>query len=165
MFDDLLEANAAYRASFGLAGIPAGARRGLAVLTCMDSRIEPLTMLGLEPGDAKILRNAGARVTVDMLRSLALANQLLGVRRVCIVHHTDCRMTTASEAQLHEIVGSARGVDTAGWDFLAVEDLHEVVRADLKRLRTCEILPPDLPAAAFLYDVRSGSLEPIDPDG
>jgi carbonic anhydrase len=161
MFDDLLEANEAYQASFDLQGLRAGARRGLALLTCIDSRIEPLSMLGLEPGDAKILRNAGARVTIDVLRSLALATNLLGVTRICIVHHTDCRVASASEAEIHDVIASARGVDTEGWDFLAVEDLHEVVRHDVDRLRQCPLLPPDVEVGAFLYDVQTGALNPL----
>src|SRR3954451_21824202 len=100
-FDDVLEANEAYVAGFQLAGLQARAARGLAVLTCMDSRIEPLAMLGLGPGDAKILRNAGARVTDDVLRTLVLASYLLGVDRVMVIAHTDCRMTAGAEEDVH----------------------------------------------------------------
>ncbi len=88
-FDDVLNANAAYAESFTDGGRPGKAARGLAVVTCMDSRISPLAMLGLQDGDAKILRNAGARVTEDVLRTLVLATHLLGVTRVMVVAHTD----------------------------------------------------------------------------
>jgi len=88
-FSDLLDANEAYAARFDLAGLPASPARELAIVTCIDSRIEPLAMLGLAPGDAKILRNAGARVTDDVLRSLVLAVNLLGVDRIAIVAHTE----------------------------------------------------------------------------
>ena len=91
-FEDVLAANEAYAHGFRLEGLEPVAAKGLAVLTCMDSRIEPLAMLGLEPGDAKILRNAGARVTDDVLRTLVLASYLLGVDRAMIVAHTKCRM-------------------------------------------------------------------------
>ncbi len=89
---DVLAANEAYAQEFRLEGLAPRAAMGLAVLTCMDSRIEPLRMLGLEPGDAKILRNAGARVTDDVLRTLVLASYLLGVDRAMVVAHTKCRM-------------------------------------------------------------------------
>ena len=89
-FADVLAANETYADDFPLPGLPAHAAKGLAVLTCIDSRIEPLAMLGLVPGDAKILRNAGARVTDDVLRTLVLASYLLGVDRAMVIAHTDC---------------------------------------------------------------------------
>ena len=117
-FADLLAANEAYAGEFGLAGLPARAARGLAVLTCIDSRIEPLAMLGLAPGDAKILRNAGARVTDDVLRTLVLASYLLGVDRVMVVAHTKCRMAAGGEEDVHEAVTAAGGPDTRSLAFL-----------------------------------------------
>ena len=96
IFADVLGANEAYSARHQYGDLEAVAARGLAVLTCMDSRIDPLRMLGLSPGDAKILRNAGARVTDDVLRTLALADYLLGVDRVMVVAHTGCRMAAAT---------------------------------------------------------------------
>jgi len=96
-FADVLAGNEAYAHDFRLGGLEAVSARGLAVLTCMDSRIEPLKMLGLAPGDAKILRNAGARVTDDVLRTLVLASYLLGVDRAMVVAHTECRMASGDE--------------------------------------------------------------------
>ena len=106
-FDDVLAANTMYARSFGLAGLPARAARGLAVVTCIDSRIEPLALLGLAPGDAKILRNAGARVTDDVLRTLVLASYLLGVDRAMVIAHTDCRMAAGTEDDVHAAVEQA----------------------------------------------------------
>jgi carbonic anhydrase len=164
VFDDLLAANATYRETFDLGGLASGARRGLAIVTCIDSRIEPLSMLGLVPGDAKILRNAGARVTDDVLRSLVLATHLLGVDRVALVHHTDCRMASATEEEIHKLIGEATGgADTAAWDFLAIEDRTQVIHDDLERLRSCALLPDDLEIGIFLYDLGSGGLETITP--
>src|SRR3970040_534056 len=100
MVDDLLEANRRSRAEFHDAGVAGVAARGLGVITCIDSRIDPLAMLGLQAGDAKIIRNAGARCTDDALRSLILAANLLGVHRVCVVQHTDCAMAGKSEAEM-----------------------------------------------------------------
>ena len=96
-FDDVVAANAEYVQQFRLDGLPPRASRGLAVLTCMDSRIEPLAMLGLAPGDAKILRNAGARVTDDVVRTFVLGHYLLGVERIMIVAHTRCRMASTED--------------------------------------------------------------------
>ena len=113
MFDDLLDANRRYQASFSLQGLEPRARRGLAVVTCMDSRIEPLAMLGLEPGDAKIFRNAGARVTEDVLRSLVLAVHLLGVDRICVVQHTSYAMTKYSDTEFAAVVTERAGADAS----------------------------------------------------
>jgi carbonic anhydrase len=157
VFDDLLEANARYRSSFRLQGLEGSARRGLAVLTCIDSRIEPLAMLGLEPGDAKILRNAGGRVTDDVLRTLGLAANFLGVVRICIVHHTDCAMTRFTNEEFTERLAE-RGVDAEGWDFLAIGKNATVMRDDLARISTCPLIPDDVELGAFVYDVHTGAL-------
>ena len=122
MFDDLLEANRAYASGFDLAGIQARADKGFALVTCMDSRIEPLTMLGLVPGDAKIIRNAGGRATLDVLRSLVLATSFLGVRRIAVMHHTELR-PGRPDRRRHPGRASAEGVgDADGWEFLAMPD-------------------------------------------
>ena len=108
-FADVLAGNKSYARDFRLAGLEPVAAKGLAVLTCMDSRIEPLEMLGLAPGDAKILRNAGARVTDDVLRTLVLATYLLGVDRAMVVAHTNCRMAAGDEDDVHAAVSEAGG--------------------------------------------------------
>ncbi len=158
MFDDILAANRAYADVFHLAGLNPIAARGLAVVTCIDSRIEPLTMLGLQPGDAKILRNAGARVTDDVLRSLVLAVNLLGCDRVCVVQHTLCKMTSASNEELRTTIGELRDADAAGWDFLPIDDQQRVLREDIARIRACSLLPAKLTVGGFVYDVDTGRL-------
>lgn len=157
-FDDLLDANTRYADSFGLAGLEPRAARGLAVLTCIDSRIEPLAMLGLAPGDAKILRNAGARVTDDMLRTLVLAVHLLGVDRIAIVHHTNCAMVGVTDDELRARLAAMSDVDAAGWEFHAVPDAAAALAEDLAALRDCPLLPNSIPVAAFLYHVETGRL-------
>ena len=156
-FDDVLAANAAYASAFRLQGLEPVAARGLAVLTCMDSRIEPLAMLGLEPGDAKILRNAGARVTDDVLRTLVLASYLLGVDRVMIVAHTKCRMGASDEEDVHEAVAAAGGPDTRSLAFLVSSDQKRTVCDDVQRVRSWPYLT-HLRVGGFLYDVDSGRL-------
>ena len=113
-FADVLTANAMYAASFEDAHLSSHAAKGLAIVTCMDSRISPLDILGLQPGDVKILRNAGARVTDDVLRTLVLATWLLDVKRVLVMPHTDCKMASGSEAEIHEAILQESGIDTRG---------------------------------------------------
>lgn len=162
MFDDLIEANRSYSAAFKHRGLAAQAARGIAIVTCIDSRIEPLNMLGLKPGDAKVLRNAGARVTQDILRSLVLAVNLLGVERVLVVQHTDCAMTKRSDEEMASIISDLSGVDASGWDFLVVDDQERVLASDLDKIRRCPLLPSDLAVGAFVYDVETGSLRLVD---
>ena len=154
-FDDVLAANADYVQGFGQAGLEPNAARGLAVLTCMDSRIEPLTMLGLVPGDAKILRNAGARVTEDVLRTLVLARHLLGVTRILVVAHTQCRMAGGTEADVHAAVAAAGGPDTRSISFLVATDQEESLRTDVQRIRSWPYLG-DTAIGGFRYDVDTG---------
>jgi carbonic anhydrase len=162
MFDDLFEANRRYRSTFRDTGMPGTAAKGLAVLTCIDSRIDPLAMLGLVEGDAKIIRNAGARVTDDALRSLVLATNLLRVTRVCLVAHTDCAMVGSTDDEIRARIGELRGVDASDWDFLATRDQLATLRGDLDRIRSCALLPPDLEIGGFVFDVHTGELREIE---
>jgi carbonic anhydrase len=159
-FADVLGANAEYTRDFRLAGLPARAARGLAVLTCFDSRIEPLAMLGLQPGDAKILRNAGARVTDDVLRTLVLASYLLGVDRTMIIAHTNCRMAAGSEDEVHAAIDAAGGPDTRSLSFLVTDDQVATLRADVQRVRSWPYLR-GLSVGGFLYDVDTGGIAQI----
>jgi carbonic anhydrase len=157
-FTDVLDANRAYATGFNLAGLEPQAARGLGILTCMDSRIEPLALLGLVPGDAKILRNAGARVTDDALRSLVLAIHLLGVDRIAVVAHTRCKMTEATDAELQEMITDLAGASADGWAFHAVPDQVETLRSDLAILRGCPLVPARVVLGGFVYDVDTGLL-------
>ena len=157
-FEDILRANRAYADDFRLAGLRPEAARGLAILTCMDSRIEPLTLLGLVPGDAKILRNAGARVTDDALRSLVLAVHLLTVDRIAVIAHTRCKMTEASDAELRDEITRRAGAPADGWTFHAVADQVATLESDLTHLRDCPLVPPDVELGGFVYDVDTGEL-------
>lgn len=159
-FAEVLSANEEYARGFELTGLEARAAKGLAVLTCMDSRIEPLAMLGLRPGDAKILRNAGARVTDDVLRTLVLATYLLGVDRAMIIAHTDCRMAAGSEDDVHTAVAEAGGPDTRSLSFLVASDQEETVRADVQRVQSWPYLTR-LQVGGFMYDVHTGHITQI----
>jgi carbonic anhydrase len=162
-FDDLLTANAEYAAGFDRGGLEPIAARGLAILTCMDSRIEPLAALGLAAGDAKILRNAGARVTEDVLRTLVLAVYLLGVHRVLVMPHTECRMAQATEEEIHAVIDERSGVDTRSLEFRTGTDQVGALHADLVRIRSYPLLPAGLVVGGAIYDVRTGRLELLDP--
>jgi carbonic anhydrase len=160
VFAPELEANRRYAEGFELGGLDARAARGLAVLTCMDSRIEPLAMLGLRPGDAKILRNAGARVTDDVLRTLVLASYLLGVDRAMVVAHTRCRMAAGSEDEVHAAIEAAGGPDTRSFSFLVTDHQEESLREDVQRVRSWPYLTR-LTVGGFIYDVDTGLLDQI----
>ena len=124
----------------------------------MDSRIDPQGMLGLVPGDAKILRTAGARVTDDVLRSLVLAHHLLGVDRVMVVAHTECAMARMSEEALHTAVHERSGLDTRSMEFRAFDDQQAALELDVQRVRSSPYLTPGLPVVGAVYDVRTGAV-------
>jgi carbonic anhydrase len=155
MFDDLIEANRQYAQSSHDSSVAGRAARGLAVVTCMDSRIDPLGVLGLKTGDAKIIRNAGARVTDDALRSLILAVKLLGADRICVMQHSRCAMVTTEEEMRARVGAGAENVE-----FLAMPDQRTALRADLQRIRDCALIPGTTEIAGFVFDVDSGELIP-----
>ena len=157
-FADILAANALYADTFHLGGLSPQAARGLGVLTCIDSRIEPLTMLGLAPGDAKILRNAGARVTEDALRSLVLAVHLLGVTRIAVIQHTRCRMTEATNSEIQAEISDRAGVPAHDWNFQAIDDQLGVLTADVDAIRVCPLIPKHVTVAGMIYNVDTGVL-------
>ncbi|GAA3127662.1 beta-class carbonic anhydrase [Streptosporangium carneum] len=160
-FDDLLAANEEFSATFTDSELTGRAARGLAVVTCMDSRIDPLGLFGLKAGDAKILRNAGARVTDDVLRTLVLAVYLLGVNRVLVMPHTDCGMSKATDDDVHRLAAE-HGVDTRSLEFHTVPDQSAALLHDLTRIRTSPFLPAGLPIGGAVYDVRTGKITPIE---
>ncbi|MCW2608668.1 MAG: carbonic anhydrase [Frankiales bacterium] len=162
-FDDVLDGNRTYAASFQDEGKPGQAAKGLAVVTCMDSRIEPLAMLGMERGDVKIIRNAGARVTSDVLRTLVLANVLLNVDRVLVVPHTECAMTGKTEEDVQQVLAERAGVDARSLHFSVMPDQRAALERDVQRIRSWPFLPKDLTVAGALYDVRTGRLDIVVP--
>lgn len=159
-FDDLLAANAAYAASFDLAGFDGIAHAGVGMVTCMDSRIDPLRMIGLGAGDAKIVRNPGGRVTEQAMRALVLGVHLLGVNRILVVPHTRCAMA-GSESALQERVRRACGPDVAVPTFGAVEDQEAALRGDIERVRKHPMIPAAVAVGGFVYDVDTGRLRRI----
>ena len=161
-FADVVDANSKFVSSFEDEHLTGTARKGLAIVTCMDSRITPLAVVGMKSGDAKILRNAGARVTDDVLRTLVLATYLLAVDRVLVMPHTDCRMASGDEESIHASIESKHGVDTRSVEFKMVTDQRAALAADVASIRSYSILPKNLVVAGAIFDVHTGKLELID---
>jgi carbonic anhydrase len=159
-FADVLDGNRSHAQSYDSGGLLPFAAKGLAVLTCIDSRIDPLGMLGISRGDAKIMRNAGARVTEDVLRTLVLATYLLGVNRFMVVGHTNCRMVGDDEPRVHQAILDAGGPDTRSLSFLTSDDLEASVRSDVQRVKSFPYLA-GLQVGGFRYRLDNGLLEPI----
>jgi carbonic anhydrase len=161
MFEDLRSANRAYASTFDLGALPARAAKGLGLLTCIDTRIEPLAALGLRPGDAKILRNAGGRVTDDVLRSFVLATNLLGVDRIGIMHHTDCALAGRSDEQLRSMITGPHARASEHWSLLGMPDPDAALVQDVSALRECGALPAGLEIQGWRYDVRTGLVHDV----
>jgi carbonic anhydrase len=157
-FDDLLAANRAYAADFGLGGFDGIAHAGVAIVTCMDSRIDPLRMVGLSPGDAKIFRNPGGRVTPEALEALVLGVHLLSVDRILVVPHTRCAMASATEQELRERIGASAGVDASWQSFHVVADQVAALEDDVQKIHSHPLIPDTVPVGGFLYDVDTGLL-------
>lgn len=161
VFDELLVANRRYASRFDLRGIPAQAAKGFSLVTCMDSRIEPIAMLGLRPGDAKILRNAGGRVTADVLRSLVLASTYLGVRNVAVMHHSGCALAGRGDAEIRAGFTAEQTSCSQTWDFLTMPDPDAALAADVHAVRTCAVLPRGVRVEGWRYDVETGLVDRV----
>lgn len=160
-FDDLLSANREFARDFGLSGFDGVAHAGVALVTCMDSRIDPLGMLGLKPGDAKIFRNPGGRVTEAALEALVLGVHLLRVERILVVPHTRCAMTANTEAELQERIGAAAGVDASWHAFHVIDDQIASLKRDVHKVRSHPLIPDTVSVGGFVYDVDTGLLDQI----
>ena len=135
------------------------AHAGVAMVTCMDSRIDPLRLGGLEPGDAKIFRNPGARVTEAALEAIVLGVHLLGVERVLVVPHTRCAVATSTAAELRDRVSASAGQDATWQVFHVIEDQDAALREDVRKVRTHPLVPDTVAVGGFLYDVDTGRLD------
>jgi len=160
-FQDILNANQTFASTFTSENLTGTAVKGLAIVTCMDSRIDPLRIVGMHAGDAKILRNAGARVTDDVLRTLVLATHLLGVNRVLVMPHTDCRMASTDEAGIHEAISAASGMDTRSLDFQTTTDQKNALLKDIVKIESYPLLANEVRVMGAIYDVKSGLLTAI----
>jgi len=160
-FDDLFASNTEFVKNFKSQELTGHAKKGLAIVTCMDSRIDPLRIVGMSAGDVKILRNAGARVTDDMLRTLLLATYLLEVKRVLVMPHTDCRMASGTEEQIHQALFDASGFDTRSIEIRTVTDQVAALKEDVASIQNYPLLPKDLEVVGAIFDVKSGELRKV----
>ena len=163
---NLLEANSQYAAGFEEGSLPMPPARKLAIVACMDARLEPLAFLGLRLGDAHVIRNAGGRVTEDALRSLVISERLLGTDAILVIHHTDCGMLTFTDDQLRDRVRDDLGHEAhavaTGMSFLPFADLEASVRDDLATLAASPLIPQEIPISGLIYDVNTGRLQPVE---
>jgi len=155
VIDELVEANRHFADALGQVERPAlPPRRRVAIVTCMDARIVPARIFGLEEGDAHVIRNAGGR-TAEALRSLVISQRLLGTEAVMVVQHTDCGMLTFRNEDLHAKVQQDLGQDASDIDFLPFPDLDDNVRADVELLKGSPLIPDTIEIRGFVYDVGS----------
>jgi carbonic anhydrase len=158
--DELLENNAAYAESFEKGDLPLPPARSVAVVACMDARLDVHKILGLEEGDAHVIRNAGGVITDDEIRSLTISQRLLGTREVVLIHHTDCGMLTFSDdelkAQIHEDVGLK-----PHFSMESFSDLEEDVRQSIARIKASPFVPHKESVRGFIYEVETGKLREV----
>jgi len=155
--DELLAANERYASTFGKGGLRSPPARRFAVVTCMDARLDPARFLGLEEGDAHVIRNAGGLVTEDALRSLVISHHELGTQEAYVIGHEACGMIMLSNERMRAQLGPA----AADVDFLGFTDLDEAVRGSVRKIRESPLLPDSFGATGFVYDVRTGRLREV----
>ena len=158
--EELLQNNEAYAESFEKGDLPLPPARGVAVIACMDARLDVHKILGLEEGDAHVIRNAGGVITDDEVRSLTISQRLLGTREVILIHHTDCGMLTFSDdelkAQIHEEVGMK-----PHFAMESFSDLEEDVRQSIARIQASPFIPHKESVRGFIYEVETGRLREV----
>lgn len=161
VIDELLERNASYGAEFAHGALSAPPEKGLAVVACMDARMDVHAILGLRPGDAHVIRNAGGVVTEDVLRSLVVSQHALGTREAMLIHHTECGMLGLDEDRLRDRVAVATG-SAPTFPLASMSDLEGSVRESIERVRTSDFLVYE-EVRGFIYEVRSGHLKEVPP--
>ncbi|MGI8645941.1 MAG: beta-class carbonic anhydrase [Nocardioides sp.] len=158
-FDDLIAANRAFASDYEGGDFDGVAHAGVAIVTCMDSRIDPLRMLGLSHGDAKIFRNPGGRVTAAALEALVLGVHMLGVRRVLVIPHTHCAMAEHSERELQMAIKKSAGQDVSWHPFHVIEDQIAALQEDVRKVTSHPLIPDSVQVGGFLYDVDTGLID------
>jgi carbonic anhydrase len=163
VIDEVLEANRTFAQDFTEMFLPVAPARRLAVVVCMDARLDMFRMLGLKIGDAHVIRNAGGVVTEDVLRSLVISHHLLGTQEFMVINHTHCGLMTFREEELHDKIYRASGTAAVSPShFYAFGDLHENVRRQVQKLKTHPWIPQRIPIRGFIYDVMTGKLEEVE---
>ena len=158
--DELLANAERYAATFDQGDLPLPPARKVAVLACMDARLNPYGLLGLSEGDAHVIRNAGGVVTADELRSLAISQRLLGTTEIILIHHTDCGMLTFTDDEFKTAIQAEVGIKPP-WSAEAFTDLDDDVRQSVKRIQDDPFIPVKTSVRGFVYDVRTGKLAEV----
>jgi carbonic anhydrase len=158
--DELVRNAASYAASFDKGALPLPPARKVAVLACMDARLNPYGLLGLSEGDAHVIRNAGGVVTDDEIRSLAISQRLLGTEEIVLIHHTDCGMLTFTDDDFKRTIQEDTGIKPE-WAAEAFPDLDEDVLQSIARIKASPFIPRKGSVRGFVYDVRDGSLREV----
>ncbi|MEO8290542.1 MAG: carbonic anhydrase [Gaiellaceae bacterium] len=159
--DEVLGANQSYAEGFTKGDLPMPPGRRFAVVTCMDARLDPAKFLGLDEGDAHVIRNAGGLVSDDALRSLVISHWLLGTQEAFVIAHTDCGMLTFTNDVLQGKLADEAGADASDIDFLPFSDVDESVRNSVKRVQGSDLLPESFSVRGYVYDVGSGALREV----
>ena len=158
--DDLLRNAEAYAASFDKGELPLPPAKGVAVVACMDARLIPTRVLGLEEGDAHVIRNAGGVITDDEIRSLAISQRLLGTEEIVLIHHTDCGMLTFTDDDFKRSIQEETGIKPE-WAVEAFSDLDEDVRQSIARIKASPFIPKKDSVRGFVYEVETGKLREV----
>jgi carbonic anhydrase len=158
--DDLLRHNEAYVQGFNKGGLPLPPATKTAVVTCMDARVNPYSMLGLDEGDAHVIRNAGGVITDDEIRSLAISQRLLGTEEIMVIHHTDCGMLTFTDEEFRRQIEEETGI-RPHWAAEAFTDLDDEVRQSMARIKSSPFIPHRDSVRGFVYDVETGALREV----
>jgi len=159
--DDLLHYSKEWAASFTLGNLGVEPTLKLAVVACMDSRLNPQTLLGLGPGEAHYMRNAGGTVTDDMIRSLVISQRFLGTREIILIHHTDCGMLRFTDDELLRSLHNETGIRPT-WAVETFADTEEDLRMSMRRVRTSPFIPHTDTVRGFIYDVKTGRLGEVE---
>jgi len=158
--DELVANNEAYAAQFDKGDLPLPPGRKVAVVACMDARLNPYGILGLHEGDAHVIRNAGGVVTDDEIRSLAISQRLLGTEEIILIHHTDCGMLTFTDDDFKRSIQEDTGIKPE-WAAEAFGDLDEDVRQSIARIKASPFIPRKDSVRGFVYEVESGRLREV----
>ncbi len=158
--DELVRNNESYAGSFKKGDLPLPPARHVAVVTCMDARLDVHKILGLQEGDAHVIRNAGGAVTDDAIRSLAISQRLLGTTEIVLIHHTDCGMLTFTDDDVKKKIESEVGIRPA-FALEAFSDLDDDVRQSIARIKASPFVPHKSNVRGFVYDVRTGKLNEV----
>jgi carbonic anhydrase len=158
--DELLLANEQYAASFDKGDLPLPPGRKIAILACMDARLNPYGALGLQEGDAHVIRNAGGVVTDDEIRSLAISQRLLGTEEIVLIHHTDCGMLTFTDDEFKRSIQDETGIKPE-WAPESFKDIDEDVRQSLARIHASPFIPKKDSVRGFVYEVENGRLREV----